>query len=403
MIEGKVITLGVTGGIAVYKVADLASKLSGLGASVHTIMTRSALEFVSPITFETLTKNPVHTDLFSSSRRFNIPHIELATSADLMLIAPATANILGKLAHGIADDLLTTAVLAAKCPILICPAMNVNMYANQVVQDNISRLKNYGYHFVEPETGKVACGHYGKGRLPEISVIIEAVSRILTQPLDMQGLTVLVTAGGTREAIDPVRFISNRSSGKMGYALAKAAVSRGARVILVSTPTSLEVPAGVELVRVESALEMKEAVMKYYPQCQVVIKAAAVADYRCETVSVQKIKKSEDSLTLKLIRNPDILAELGKIKKDNVTLVGFAAETENLEYNARHKMTAKNTDLIVANDVTIPGAGFGSDTNVVKLFFRNGEVETLPKMSKLEVAGKVLDAVMKIRTGIVSS
>jgi phosphopantothenoylcysteine decarboxylase/phosphopantothenate--cysteine ligase len=401
MIEGKVITLGVTGGIAVYKVADLASKLSGLGASVHTIMTRSALEFVGSITFETLTKNPVHTDLFSSSRRFNIPHIELATSADLILIAPATANILGKLAHGIADDLLTTSVLAAKCPILICPAMNVNMYANQVVQDNISRLKSFGYHFVEPETGKVACGHYGKGRLPEISVIIEAISRILGQPLDMQGLTVLVTAGGTREAIDPVRFISNRSSGKMGYALAKAAISRGAKVILISTPTSLEVPAGAELVQVDSAIDMKEAVMKHYPQCQVVIKAAAVADYRCETVSGQKIKKNEDTLNLKLIRNPDILAELGKMKKSNVTLVGFAAETENLERNARQKLTAKNTDLIVANDVTMPGAGFGSDTNMVKLYFRNGEVETLPKMSKLEVANKVLDAVMKIRMGSV--
>ena len=398
-IEGRFITLGVTGGIAAYKAADLASKLTGRGAAVHVIMTGSAGEFVRPLTFEALTGNPVNTDLFASSRLFRIPHIDLATRADVMVVAPATANILAKLAHGIADDLLSTAALAATCPVLLCPAMNVNMYANRVVQGNIAKLKEYGYRFVEPGEGRVACGQVGKGRLAETGTIIDAISSLLSVTGDMKGLTVIVTAGGTREPIDPVRYITNRSSGKMGYALAGAAASRGGRVILVSAPASLPAPPGVEVVGVESAREMHEAVMRYYPEAQVVIKAAAVADYRCSLVAGHKIKKEGESLTLELVRNPDILADLGLKKRDCVTLVGFAAETRDLEENARKKLAGKNLDLLVANDVTMPGAGFGSDTNIVKLYFAGGETRSLPLMDKTDVAHSILDAVLQIRSG----
>lgn len=397
MLEGRFITLGVTGGIAAYKAADLASKLNGQGASVHVIMTRSAGEFVRPLTFEALTGNPVFADLFSASPGFKIPHIDLATRPDIMVVAPATANLLGKLAHGIADDLLTTSILASTCPVLLCPAMNVNMYSNQVVKDNIARLSGLGYHFVEPGTGRMACGHVGRGRLAEVEKIIDAITGLLTRNEDLKGLTVLVTAGGTRESIDPVRFISNRSSGKMGYALAGAARSRGARVILATAPTGLPVPPGVEPVQVESALDMYQAVMCHYPGADVVIKAAAVADYRCEQVAGHKIKKEGDILTLNLVRNPDILAELGRQKREGVTLVGFAAETRDLLENARQKLAAKNLDLLVANDVTMPGAGFGTDTNIVKLVFAGGRVDSLPVMDKKEVAHRVLDAVMEIR------
>ncbi|MFZ5633395.1 MAG: bifunctional phosphopantothenoylcysteine decarboxylase/phosphopantothenate--cysteine ligase CoaBC [Bacillota bacterium] len=397
MISGRFITLGVTGGIAAYKAADLASKLSSRGAVVHVIMTRSAGEFVRPLVFEALTGNPVYTDLFVSSHVFRMPHIDLANRADAIVVAPATANILGKLAHGVADDLLTTTLLAATCPVLLCPAMNVNMYANKVVQNNIIKLKEYGYHFVEPEEGRVACGHFGKGRLAETETIIGALAGLLRVPGDMQGLTVMVTAGGTREAIDPVRFISNRSSGKMGHALAREALSRGARVILVSAPTSLPDPPGAEVVPVESARDMYGAVMKYYPEADVVIKAAAVADYRPDQVAGQKIKKDGEGLTLTLVRTPDILAELGRNKRPGVTLVGFAAETRDLDENARQKLARKNLDLLVANDVTMPGAGFGADTNIVKLFFAGGRSESLPVMDKSEVAHKILDAVLEIR------
>ncbi|MFZ5644479.1 MAG: bifunctional phosphopantothenoylcysteine decarboxylase/phosphopantothenate--cysteine ligase CoaBC [Bacillota bacterium] len=397
MLEGKFITLGVTGGIAAYKAADLASKLKGRGAVVHVIMTRSAGEFVRPLTFEALTGNPVSSDLFASSPVFKIPHIELANRAEIIIVAPATANILGKLAHGIADDLLSTAVLAATCPVLLCPAMNVNMYASRAVQENIEKLKEYGYHFVEPEVGLVACGHYGRGRLAETDTIMRAISGLLTKPGDMNGLSVLVTAGGTREPIDPVRFISNRSSGKMGYALAEAAVFRGARVILVTAPTSLSAPYGVNVVSVETAEEMRDSVMKYYPDVDVVIKAAAVADYRCERIEDHKIKKSGESLTLQLVKNPDILSELGRSKREGVTLVGFAAETRDLEKNAALKLNKKKADLLVANDVTMPGAGFGSDTNIVKIFFAGGRVDSHPEMDKLAVANKILDAVLEVR------
>ncbi|HBV96539.1 MAG: phosphopantothenoylcysteine decarboxylase [Peptococcaceae bacterium BICA1-7] len=397
MLKGKFITLGVTGGIAAYKAADLASKLTGQGAAVHVIMTRSAGEFVRPLTFEALTGNSVSSDLFVSSPGLKMPHIDLAGQADLVVVAPATANILGKLAHGIADDLLTTTLMASTCPVLICPAMNVHMYANRAVQENIVKLAGYGYHFVEPEVGRVACGHFGKGRLAGTDTIVRAITGLLQSPGDMKGLTVVVTAGGTREPIDPVRYITNRSSGKMGYALAEAVSSRGGRVILISARTALKEPPGVELVPVETAREMHCAVMSHYPKADIVIKAAAVADYRCYREASDKIKKTGEKMTLELVRNPDILAELGAKKRDGVTLVGFAAETSQLEKNATEKLSRKNLDLLVANDVTMPGAGFGSDTNIVKLFFAGGRVEALPEMDKLSVAHKILDAVMVIR------
>ena len=397
MLEGRFITLGVTGGIAAYKAADLASRLNSRGAAVHVIMTKSAGEFIRPLTFEALTGNPVYTDLFTASHLFRMPHIDLASRADIIVVAPATANLLGKLAHGMADDLLTTAILAANCPVLICPAMNVNMYANQAVKNNIDRLTQYGYHFVEPEVGRMACGHYGRGRLAETETIMGVITALLSEQGDMKGLTVLVTAGGTREPIDPVRFVTNRSSGKMGNALAEAANSRGARVILVSAPTCLPVPPGVEAVPVESAGEMLDAVIRLYPEADVVIKAAAVADYRCAIVSGQKIKKDGETLNLELVKNTDILAELGRSKREGVTLVGFAAETQDLERNAGQKLQKKNLDLMVANDVRAPGAGFGTDTNIVKLIYPGGRVQSLPLMEKSLVAHKILDAVLEIR------
>lgn len=397
MLGGRFITLGVTGGIAAYKAADLASKLTGLGARVNVVMTRSALQFVAPLTFEAVTGNPVHHDTFVNTPGCRIPHIELAQKADLLVVAPATANILGKLSHGLADDLLSTTLLAATCPILLCPAMNVHMYSNPLVQRNIAMLGECGYHVLEPETGRMACGTQGKGRLPEVQTIVNRIVQILPPEGDLGGLTVLVTAGGTREPIDPVRYISNRSSGKMGYAIARAAFNRGARVILITAPTSLEPPPGVTVIRVESAREMYGAVLHHYTEADVVIKAAAVADYRPRLAADQKIKKEGDTLTLELDKNPDILKELGQNKKKGVTLVGFAAETENLESNARQKVLKKNLDLMVANDVTLPGAGFGTDTNIAKLIQADGRITNLPQMDKLDLAHRILDEVLSMR------
>ncbi len=398
MLGGKFITLGVTGGIAAYKAADLASKLTKLNARVHVVMTGSAQKFVAPLTFEAVTGNPVHYDTFASSTGFHVPHIDLAYNADILVVAPATANFLGKAAHGIADDLLTTTVLAATCPVLICPAMNVHMYANKVVQSNIERLKELGYYFLEPESGRMACGHQGKGRLPEVHAIVDRIVEIIPPSGDFSGLNVLITAGGTREPIDPVRYISNRSSGKMGYALARAAMARGAKVILITAPTSVSPPAGVSLVQVETALEMRDAVMEHYAAADVVIKAAAVADYRPRLAAEQKIKKEGDTLALELDKNPDILMELGRNKRNGVTLVGFAAETENLLENSREKIKKKNLDLLVANDVTMPDAGFGTDTNIAKLIHPDGGVVSLELMDKYDLANRILDEVIAIRT-----
>ncbi len=397
MLGGKSITLGVTGGIAAYKAADLASKLTKLNARVNVIMTRSAMNFVTPLTFEAVTGNPVHYDTFERSPSYRVPHIDLAFNADIMAVAPATANFLGKMAHGIADDMLTTSVLAARCPILICPAMNVHMYANPMVQSNTDILKKYGYYILEPESGRMACGHQGKGRLPEVQAIIDRIIELIPPVGDFSGLTVLVTAGGTREPIDPVRYISNRSSGKMGYSLAGAAFKRGARVILVTTPTSLTPPPGVDIVRVETAREMHEAVINRYAEADVVIKAAAVADYRPRLMAEQKIKKEGDTLTLELEKNPDILLDLGNNKMEGVTLVGFAAETENLIENAREKVKKKNLDLLVANDITLPGAGFGTDTNIAKLIHPDGSIKNLQLMDKFALSNRILDEVISIR------
>ncbi|NHM25642.1 bifunctional phosphopantothenoylcysteine decarboxylase/phosphopantothenate--cysteine ligase CoaBC [Desulfofundulus sp. TPOSR] len=397
MLADRSVILGVTGGIAAYKAAELASALVKAGALVDVVMTQAAQEFVRPLTFAALTGRPVHTDLFNPPAGGAIPHIELATRADLVVIAPATANILAKLAHGLADDLLSSLVLAVTCPVLLCPAMNACMYAHPAVQANLKRLVEMGYHILEPEAGRLACGVEGRGRLPAPEVILEHIKGLISSPGDFGGIKVLVTAGGTREPLDPVRYISNRSSGKMGYALAAAAIQRGAAVTLVSAPTSLDPPAGAELVSVETARQMYQAVMERFSTQDVVIKAAAVADYRPKIVADQKIKKSEGTLILELEKNPDILYELGQRKEPHQTLVGFAAETEDLEANAQQKLRKKNLDLLVANDVTQPGAGFGADTNIVKLFYRDGRTQSLPVMDKKTLAHRILDAVIELR------
>lgn len=395
VLKGKFVLLGITGGIAAYKAVELTSRLVRDGAEVHVIMTRAAREFIGPLTFEAISGRPVNCEMFDPSSGSPFPHLDLARCADIMVVVPATANILAKAAHGLADDLLTTTLLAVGCPVLFCPAMNVNMYLNPVVQENIKLLRRHGYHVIEPAVGRQACGDEGPGRLAEVDAIYRRVVQILNSPyLDLQGVKLLVTAGPTREPLDPVRYITNRSSGKMGYSIAEAAVSRGARVILVSGPTPLTPPAGVEFVPVETAREMYEAVMKHFVEVDVVIKAAAVADYRPARVEEQKIKKREGELVLVLEKNPDILAELGRLKGRQV-LVGFAAETQELEKNALEKLRSKNLDLLVANDVTRPGAGFDVDTNIVTIFYPDGSAEHLPQMSKIEVGHQILDRVKK--------
>lgn len=397
MLEGKTVILGVTGGIAAYKAVELLRLLVKAGAGVHVIMTRAATEFVAPLTFQTLSGNPVHTELFNLMAEQEIGHISLADRADLFIIAPATANFVGKLANGIADDLLTTTVMATKAPLLIAPAMNVNMYENPVYQENEAKLKRLGHFFAAPSTGWLACGWEGTGKMQEPSVILEEALCALTGK-DMKGLKVLVTAGPTREEIDPVRYITNHSSGKMGFAIARAARLRGAIVTLVSGPVSIAPPCGLELVKVESAAEMHGAVTSRAAACDIIIKAAAVADYRPLERSEQKIKKKTGETSILLTKTSDILAELGKMKRTGQTLVGFAAETENLKENAAAKLESKNLDLIVANDVTADGAGFNGDTNIVRFFWRDGSSEELPLMPKDKVAGEILDRVMTLRS-----
>ena len=391
MLKGKQIVLGVAGGIAAYKAVELLRLLTKAGADVHIIMTRAAQEFIAPLTFQTLSANPVHTELFNLIAEREIGHISLADRADLFVIAPATANVVGKIAAGIADDMLTTTVMATKAPVLIAPAMNVNMYTNPVYRDNEERLRDYGYLFVPPETGALACGWEGEGKLAAPESIFEAAVAAIS-PKNLSGQTVMITAGPTREEIDPVRFISNHSSGKMGYALARAAQRLGARVILVSGPVSLPAPFGVELVRVESARDMQAAVMGRVGHCTAIIKAAAVADYRPAERSGEKIKKQSAELSLQLVKTPDILAGLGSLDKRPL-LVGFAAETRNLVEFAAKKLKEKNVDILVANDVSQPDAGFNVDTNRARLLFRNGRVLEYPLMSKDALAGIILDAV----------
>lgn len=395
MLNGKQIVLGVTGGIAVYKAVELVRLLTKAGADVHVIMTRSATEFVGPLTFQTLTANPVHTELFNLIAEREIGHIALADRADLFIIAPATANVIGKIANGIADDMLTTTVMATRAPVLIAPAMNVNMCTNPIYRENEEKLRRNGYRFVAPVKGMLACGWEGEGKLQDPAVIVEeAVCALARQ--DLLGERVLVTAGPTLEEIDPVRFVSNHSSGKMGYAIARAARRRGAEVVLVAGPTCLDDPWGIETVRVCSAAEMRDAVMERFTASTVIVKAAAVADYRPRSRAAGKIKKSADALVLELEKNPDILAEVGSVKGDRV-LVGFAAETGELVENARKKLTGKNLDLVVANDIGQPGAGFHVDTNIAKLLHRDGRVEELPLMGKDEMATIILDRAAELR------
>ncbi|MEA4848615.1 MAG: bifunctional phosphopantothenoylcysteine decarboxylase/phosphopantothenate--cysteine ligase CoaBC [Clostridiaceae bacterium] len=396
MLKGKKIVLGVSGGIAAYKACELVSGLKKLNAEVHVIMTASAAKFITPLTFQSLSLNQVAVDIFDAPNYWEIEHISLAKLADVLVIAPATANIIGKLAAGIADDMLSTTVMATKAKVIIAPAMNTNMYENPVVQRNIELLSGLGYLIVPPEEGRLACGDVGKGKMADPSLIKKVIVDLLSPKQDMAGKTILVTAGPTREAIDPVRFISNHSTGKMGYAIAEKAALRGAKVYLVSGPTSLDVPAGVERYNVISAEEMYSKVMELFPQCDIVVKAAAVADYAPMTAYSQKVKKSEGGLELKLKKNPDILYELGKIKGDRI-IVGFAMETENLVENAAEKVKKKNLDFIAANDLNEAGAGFAADTNAVKLIDREGNIESIPLKTKHEVADIILDRIRDIK------
>ena len=397
MLKDKNVILGVTGGIAAYKSVDLASRLRKAGANVHVIMTKGAQNFVTPLTFREITGNPVTTTMWGEVTNHNVEHIALANMADLVIVAPATANFIAKCAMGMADDMLTTTLLATKAPIFFAPAMNSNMYENQLTQKNIDVLIESGWNFIPPESGHLACGTDGVGRMPEPADIVDFVYFTMAFAADMLGIKVLVTAAGTYEPIDPVRYIGNRSSGKMGYAIAEAAKKRGAEVILVSGPSAITPPDGVEFIGVESAAEMRDAVMEHFSEADMIIKAAAVADYRVRNASDQKIKKNDEELTLVLEKNPDILKELGEKKRTGQILVGFAAETQNLLEYARAKLEKKNLDMIVANDVSRKDAGFNTDTNVVKLLYRNGTIEELPIMTKHKLADELLNRVLKIK------
>ena len=395
MLKGRKIVLGVTGGIAAYKAAELVRELVKAQAEVHVVMTRNAQAFITPLTFQTLSGNPVTTELFNLIAESEIGHIALADRAEVLVIAPATANIIGKIAAGIADDMLTTIVMATQAPVLLAPAMNVHMWENPICQENIQRLRSRGYHFIDPEAGELACGYEGIGRLAEIPVIVEEI-RALLSPKDFSGEKILVTAGPTEESIDPVRFLSNHSSGKMGFALARAARRRGAEVTLISGPTALSVPPQIKYIAVRSAAQMREAVLNHLESASILIMAAAVSDYRPKQKAPEKIKKSKLETVLELELNPDILAEAGK-KKNSRILVGFAAETENLLQSTREKLEKKNLDLIVANDVTLPGAGFKADTNIVKIMDRSGKVEELPLMTKEDLADCILDRIALLK------
>ncbi len=395
MLKGKNIVLGVTGGIAVYKAADLVSRLKKEGANVDVIMTQASKEFVSPLTFQTMSNNPVYEDMFVNVKNFDVEHISLAQKADLILVAPATANTIGKIANGLADNLLTTVIMASKAKTIFAPAMNTEMYNNPLVQENISKLEKLSYEFIEPGIGRLACGDYGAGKMAEPEIIVEYVKSSFVFK-DLANKKVLITAGPTIEALDPVRYLTNHSSGKMGYSIAKNALDRGAEVVLISGPTSIKAPNGVKLVKVNTTREMFEAVGEYFDSCHVLIKAAAPADYRPKEYQEKKIKKEksqDDILEIKMVRNPDIAKYYGN-KKDQQFIVGFAAETNDLEKYAREKLESKNFDFIVANDVSVEGAGFKGDTNIVTIIDRNMNIESYPIMSKDELAKKILDKVL---------
>lgn len=395
MLKDKTVVIGVCGGIAVYKACDLVSKLKKTGVNVHVIMTKSATEFVAPLTFQTLSQNYVVEDMFESPKTWDVEHISLAKKADVFVLAPATANIIGKVANGIADDMLTTTIMATKAKVLVAPAMNTNMYENPVVQRNIQTLKDLDYKFVEPESGRLACGDIGSGKLASVDTIFNSIIELLEIKKDLEGTSMIITAGPTVESIDPVRYITNRSTGKMGYSIAKKAIERGADVTLVSGPTNIVPPQNLKkFIQIESAEDMYNAVLENMDENQVIIKSAAVADYRPKEYSDNKIKKSDDDLSIRLDRTKDIALELGKIKNNKI-LVGFAAETNDLLENAKNKIQKKNLDFIVANDLTQDGAGFGVDTNIVKIIDREGVIQEHPKMKKEEVADVILD---KIKT-----
>jgi len=394
MLKGKKIVLGITGGIAAYKAAELTRALIKEGAQVRVIMTKNATEFISPLTLQTLSNNIVYTEMYLHPEQYDMAHIALAEFADAFVIAPATGNIIGKIASGIADDLLSTTIMAAIKPTLICPAMNDKMLANPIVQENINKLKKYKYVIMESGVGELACKTKGAGRLPEIPAIVEEIERLLT-PQNLAGQRILITAGPTEEPLDPVRFITNLSSGKMGYALAKVAHRHGAQVTLITGPTKLSLPSVENIIKVRTAQEMHKAVIDNYKKSTVIIKAAAVADYRPKVFVKEKIKKDDKPRSIELERNPDIIAEIGQNKK-NIVLVGFAMETKDLLANAREKLEKKNMDLIVANSLREEGAGFQTDTNKITIIDREGDVQSLPVMTKMEAAEKILERVEEL-------
>jgi phosphopantothenoylcysteine decarboxylase/phosphopantothenate--cysteine ligase len=394
MLTNKNIVLGVTGGIAAYKAAELTRALTKAGAQVKVIMTKSASEFITPLTLQTLSRNQVYTDMFVATDKYDMAHIALAEFADAFVIAPATANIIGKIASGIGDDLLSTTIMAQVKPTLICPAMNDKMLANPIVQENIKKLKKFGYVVMDSAVGDLACKTQGAGRLPDVPEIVEEIENLLT-PKDLDGVKIMITAGPTEEPLDPVRFITNLSSGKMGYALAIAARRRGAIVTLISGPTTLSIPPVEKIIKVRTAQEMHKAVLDNYKKAAIIIKAAAVADYCPKVLAAEKIKKDGKILSLELKRNPDIIAEIGRSKGSRV-LVGFAMETENLLANAREKLKKKNMDLIVANNLKEDGAGFRADTNIITIIDRTGKAESFKIMTKIEAAEEIFDHIQKI-------
>ncbi len=393
MLKGKTVLLGVTGSIAAYKIANLASMLVKLHCNVHVIMTQNATNFIHPITFETLTNNRCIVDTFDRNFQYNVEHVALAKQADVVMIAPASANVIAKLAHGLANDMLTTTVLACTCKKIVSPAMNTQMYNNQITQDNIQKLRDYDFEVIDPACGFLACRDTGAGKMPEPEVLLDYILKEIAFEKDMAGLNVLVTAGPTQEAIDPVRYITNHSTGKMGYAIANCAMLRGANVTLVTGPTNMKKPPFINVVEIKSAQDMFDAVTSRANEQDIIIKAAAVADYRPVNVSSEKVKKSDDELAIELERTPDILKHLGENKKKHQFLCGFSMETQNMLENSRAKLTKKNLDMIVANNLKVSGAGFGTDTNIVTLITKEKEIE-LTIMSKDDVAKCILDEIL---------
>ena len=395
MLKGKTVVLGITGSIAAYKMANIASALVKEGADVHVVMTENATHFINPITFETLTNNKCLVDTFDRNFQFHVAHVSLSQKADVMMIAPASANIIGKLANGIADDMLSTMALAADCKIIVAPAMNTHMYKNKIVQDNLKKLSSYGFEIIKPAVGRLACAAVGEGKLPDENILLEYIRQEIQFDKDMEGLNVLVTAGPTVEKIDPVRYITNHSSGKMGYSVAEIAAKRGAKVTLISGPTNINTPMFVNVVSIESAKDMYEAVMTHLDNCDILIKAAAVADYTQKNTSNEKIKKSDDSLTLELTKTTDILKAVGQNRRTNQIICGFSMETSNLIENSQNKLESKNCDMIVANNLNDDGAGFGIDTNKVTIITKN-KTNSLEVLSKKQVAVEILNQALEM-------